>query len=393
MIPPTPARRRTNLFLIAIFFSLLWLPTLDKCFDLDHSRPPGENRLPAPFPHLQSPDFASAQKFIVGLEAWFNDHFGFRKKFIRFFQNWKGGLFHDESVYKVVTGQNHWLFSGELQMVEHFLGTAQFTPAQLAAWQKLLEKRRDWLAQRGIQYLFVIAPDKQSIYPEQLPAWLINAAPTNRETKLDQFLKFMKANSTVPILDLREPLIAAKKIAPLYLQNDTHWNLLGGFVAAQAVVKTLAQQSTNLPPLNVDDFQWTNTTTDIIGDLARMSGSDVVEKNYFSFEPKTNLPALRTFWDTNTFSAWDSNTKAIVVEDPASPAGTIVVFHDSFGMAWWKFLGYSFKRVVFIAERREFNPKIISENKPAIVVNEMLERYFYTTDPEELMAHDGLHMP
>jgi hypothetical protein len=385
---PKPARQWANVLVIAIFFSLLWLPTLDKCFNLDRSRPPGENRLPAPFPQLQQPSLAAAQKFITGLEAYFNDHFGFRKKLIRLFQNWKLGLFHDRSVYKIVVGQDHWLFWGEAQMVEHFLGLAKFTPGQLQLWQKLLEKRRDWLAQRGIKYLFVVAPDKQSVYPEELPAWLINAVPANRETKLDQFLQYMQTHSTVEILDLRRPLIDAKKIAPVYLQNDTHWNLLGSFVAAQELVKVLAQQFTNLPPLQLQDFTWTNMAY-TGGDMARMLGTDAVEKNYFAFNPKPALPRLRSQENLNYPTAWGLK-RILTLENPEAASTTVVLFTDSFGVSWEQFLGYPFKKTIFLADNREFNPKIISENKPAIVVNEMLERYFYTTDPEELMGRDGL---
>ena len=387
--PPKPNRRWANGAVIFIFLAVLWLPTIDKCFNLDTSRPPGENRLPAPLPRLSALNFITAQKSINGLEAYFNDHFGFRKKLIRFFQKWKSGLFHDESVNKSIAGPNHWLFSGEMQMVGHFLGTEKFSTSQLQSWQKLLENRRDWLAARGIKFLFVIAPDKQDIYPEELPAWLVNAVPAMRETKLDQFLQYMKGHSSVVVVDLRASLIAAKKIAPLYLQNDTHWNQLGGFIAARELVKTLAQQSPELPPLNLADFQWTNAETAVTGDLARMTGSDAAEKNYIQFEPKTNLPVVLSAWNTNFFSSWDSHTKAMITKNSAATE-TLVVFHDSFGMTWWKFLGYSFNKIVFIAERREFNPSIITKTKPAIVINEMLERYFYTTDPEELMAHGAL---
>ncbi|MEI9865253.1 MAG: hypothetical protein WDN00_12025 [Limisphaerales bacterium] len=45
------------------------------------------------------------------------------------------------------------------------------------------KKRRDWLAKRGIAYLFVVAPDKHSIYPEELPGWAVKVRP---QTKLDQ---------------------------------------------------------------------------------------------------------------------------------------------------------------------------------------------------------------
>lgn len=384
----TPARQWVNVLVIVLFFGLMWLPTLDKCFNLDRSRPPGENRLPARFPQLQSPDLAGAQKFIGGLEACFNDNFGFRKKLIRFFQNWKIGLYHDRSVFKIIVGQDHWLFWGEAQMVEHFLGTAQFTPAQLQTWQKLLEKRRDWLAQRGIQYLFVVAPDKQSVYPEQLPAWLINAAPTNRETKLDQFLKFMKVHSTVPVLDLRGPMIAAKKIAPLYLQNDTHWNLLGGFVGAQALVQTLAQQFTNLPPLPMEDFTWTNTAF-TGGDMALMLGTDTVEKNYYVALPKPVLPRLRSQENPAFPTSWGPK-HVLTQENPEATSISIVLFTDSYGVAWEQCLGYPFKKTVFLADNRGFSPQLITASQPQIVVNQMLERFFYNEDPEQMLLKDAL---
>src|ERR1035441_2650174 len=210
---PSSGRVWADRILVVVFLSLLWAPTADKLFHLDGSRAPGENRLPARQPEVRELASSHLQKCLADSEAYFNDHFGFRKKLIRWFQNWKLGLFHDRTVYNVITGRNGWLFTSDLQMVEHYLGMKKLTPAELKSWQTLLEKRRDWLAQRGIKYLFVIPPDKQTIYPEELPAWLADAAPTNRETKLDQFEKYMREHSTVQILDLRGPLIAAKATA------------------------------------------------------------------------------------------------------------------------------------------------------------------------------------
>jgi alginate O-acetyltransferase complex protein AlgJ len=385
-----PSRRaRADWVLIAVFLFLLWAPTLDSFFDLDHSRRPGENRLPAPFPKWHEASLVEAQKYISGLDDYFSDHFGFRKQLIHWFQRWKIGLYHDHSVYKVLIGPNHWLFLGEEGMIEHFLGIMKFTPQELQAWQRVLEKRRDWLAARGVKYLFVVAPDKQDIYPEELPAWLRNAAPASRETKLDQFLKYMQEHSTVEVLDLRPPLLAAKKTAPTYLQNDTHWNWFGGFVACQEVVKTLTKQFPDLPPLRLEDFTWTNAPG-TGGDLARMLGSDAPERNNFSFTPKPSVisPKLREM--TNCVSAWDVHKQAFISENPAPLLETAVVFHDSFGAVWRPFLGHSIKRIVFMSENREFNLRVILENRPRIVVNEVLERYFNMQNPQELLTHDGL---
>jgi hypothetical protein len=367
---------------------LLWLPTVDFFSGIDRTQPPGENRLPAPPPRLGERDLTGVKNYLAAAEIYFNDHFGFRKRLIRWFQQWKMRLYHDQSVNKVVPGQAGWLFTGEQQMVDHFLGLAKFTPAQLQSWQTLLEKRRDWLAARGIKYLFVIPPDKQMIYPEFLPAWLQNAAPANRETKLDQFLKYMQEHSTVPILDLRPALLAAKPAGPVYLQHDTHWNLLGGFVACQAVVKTLTEFFPELPPLRRDDFTWTNVPA-TGGDLARILGSAAAEKNYFACQPGPTLPVLRTNENPAFKSNWGIKT-VFTVENPAAIGRKVVVFRDSFGEAWQPFLSRSFQRAVFELDNHEFCPALILSNAPDVVVNEILERYVNTMDPEEMITKDAL---
>lgn len=379
----------TDRLLILVFAVLLGLPTLDYFTGIDVTRPPDENRLPAPKPQLPHWSLGALQSWLAGAEDYFNDHFGFRKRLIRWCQQWKSRLYRDESGHKVLLGRQGWIFSGELGMIDDYLGLARFTPAQLRAWQTLLEKRRDWLAERGIKYLFIVAPDKHDIYPEEIPLWLQNAAPASRETKLDQFLKYMKAHSTVDILDLRPPLLAAKGTASTYLQNDTHWNLFGAFVAGQLVIQTLASQIPGLPPLRLEDFTWTNVPS-AGGDLSRMLGKPMIEKNFFDFKPLPGvaMPELRPA--TNIVSAWDPHAQSAISESAAPLAVNAVVFHDSFGMAWRRFFGLSFKRVVFQAERREFNTRVIEENHPQVVINEMLERFFDALDPNEIMAREAL---
>jgi hypothetical protein len=398
--PTVPRHPWADGLLILVFAVLIWLPTADSFTGMDITRQPSENRALAPKPRLNRLDFPGVQSYAAATELYFNDHFGFRKRLIRWFHQWKTRLFHDESAAakSAFAGQHGWLFFAQQEMIEHYLGTAKFSTAQLRAWQTLLEKRRDWLAVRGIQYLFIIPPDKHNIYPEELPTWLQNAAPTNRETKLDQFLQYMKTHSTVPILDLRQPLLKAKAVAPTYLQTDTHWNAFGAFIACQEVIKTLTRQFPDLPPLRLEDFTWTNAPT-AGGDLDKMLGSDVPEKNNFVFTPKPAVVVPMMSVATNLVLRWNmrnTNAISVIAENPAPLAETAVVFHDSyFGKGGWfrLFFGCSFKRVLYVWENREFNPQIIMGNRPRLVVSEMLERFFNTYDPEELMAKEALVLP
>src|ERR1035437_1857356 len=103
-----PRRAWATCLLIAVFLLLLWAPTADEIFHLDGSRAAAENRLPAKPPDVGELRAGNVQKFLAAGEAYFNDHFGFRKKLIRWFQNWKLGIYHDRTVYKVLTGPNRW---------------------------------------------------------------------------------------------------------------------------------------------------------------------------------------------------------------------------------------------------------------------------------------------
>ena len=372
--PPTSlaATQRMNVILIALFIVMLWLPTLDTFFHWDHAPSFNEKRLMARFPQFK-PGMAGLKEYLAGLETYFDDHFGFRKRLIHWHNNWKYLLFRDKMGTDVIIGREDWLFYTDGGMVEHYRGVRQFAPQDLLDWQTLLEHRRDWLAQRGIQYVFFVAPDKQSIYSEQLPAWLTKMRP---DTKLDQFLVHMRAHSTVDVLDLRPALRDARRIAPTYYKTDTHWNLFGGFVACQEIIKNLNEQQPGFALLLLDSFEPENRLAHG-GDLANMLGLDITEiteDNTILLTPKTNLPPLETS------ANFTKNSKA---------QGSVIVFHDSFGDAMKPFLGYSFGKVIYLGQH-ELDAASIEREKPTLVVSEMVEREFNVDDPKKLMAKEML---
>jgi len=395
----SPRQPWADWLLVGLLAVLMWLPTVDFFTGIDITRQPNENRQPAPIPRLTHLNFAGLQEYVTASELYFNDHFGFRKRLIRWFQQWTWRLFRQQNEGRtegrslVYSGQHGWLFFAGQQMMENYMGTDPFTPRQLRAWQKLLEKRRDWLAARGIQYYFVVPPDKHNIYSEELPLWLQKATPAKRETKLDQFERYMQQHSTVRIVDLRQPLLAAKTNAPTYLKNDTHWNAYGAFVGCQTLLQTMARDFPDLPPLRMEDFIWSNVPPAVSGDLNRLLGTEFPEATKVALTPKPSFPAPQLTLITNLVLLWkmdNTNATDAISENSAPLKETAVVFHDSFGNAWRPYLGGSFKRVLYVWDNREFNPQIIAENHPQIVISEMLERFFDTFNPEDFMAKEAL---
>jgi alginate O-acetyltransferase complex protein AlgJ len=374
-------RRWTNVILIALFMALLWLPGLDSVFHFDWTPPRSENRAIAAYPKFQ-PGWHGMQAYVVGLEAYFNDHFGCRKCLVQWNNKLRWSLFKEQNTRGVLVGKDGWLFMTEAQMIDHYSGQLQFTPTQLHDWQVLLEKRRDWLARRGIPYLFVVAPDKQTIYPEDLPDWITKVRP---QTKLDQFFTYMHAHSTVPVLDLRNVVRDAKQMSPTYLKTDTHWNFIGGFAAYQELVQTLAHQvpAMKLEPMPLASFRLTNWLTPG-GDLARILGLSMSESNAYFLMPNPELPQFITKLpppDHPKEPAFSNNPKV---------KGNLILFHDSFAGAWIPFLGYHFNRITYLWQY-DLDPVWIERDKPDVVVTEMLERFFNISDPKKMMAKEALN--
>ena len=210
--PGKPARIRWPEALLAVMFmALLWLPTLDAFFHFDHTLEINEKRIPASWPQYTS-GWHGLKEYEAGLEKYFNDHFGFRKQLIHWQLQWQLAFFNGGRS-DVMIGKDGCMFFDErgMHLVENFQGLRPFSTQELAELERLHEARRDWLAERGGQYLFVVAPDKQSIYPDLLPSWL---KPTGRPTKLDQFFNYMRENSGVAVPDLRPALRAARQTSP-----------------------------------------------------------------------------------------------------------------------------------------------------------------------------------
>jgi len=110
----------------------------------------------------------------------------------------------------VVLGRDDWLyFAGEdgHALDRHVRGTMPFPDAQIDGLAREIERRRAWLAARGIAYVVTVAPDKATIYPEHLPRWL---EPMTGPTPLERATRALQANAALRFVDLRAPLRAAK---------------------------------------------------------------------------------------------------------------------------------------------------------------------------------------
>jgi alginate O-acetyltransferase complex protein AlgJ len=373
---------------IAAFFVLLWLPLADSALHLDPTPMLNENRALAPVPDF-NPGKTGWRTCFSSWEAYHRDHFGFRNQLVKRGKYLKRKWFGESSLNSdVICGKQGWLYFIGDNMLDNYVGAKNLSAADLKNWQRLLEKRRDWLAARGIKYLYVVPPDKHTVYPEYLPAWVVKRrAPS----KLDQFLTHMKTHSTVPVLDMRPALLAAKTSVITYLLTDTHWNYYGGFAGYEALLGALSAQLPGLrPALPMSAFEW-KFEQQPGGDCAILLGraDTMVEPHsvVLSVRPPLQPPVLRTVTERLP-KEWLPKTEPVVLEC-ADQTGKAVIFRDSFAGAWAQFLAHHFRETLYIWQY-EWDAAFIEREKPDVVIDEILERFFNIQDPVSLMQRDAL---
>jgi hypothetical protein len=376
---PTCARRLADRAIIGVFLSMIGLPFAGAFLRPDlMARAPG--RRPVAAHPAQGP--SKVATFPQQFESWFNDHFGFRKRQIQ-------GLSHIEvralgvSVSSnVVLGRDGWLYYSESRVGTDFNAIRPFTVAELDRWRRVLEGRQQWLRRHGCEYLLFLPPDKQTIYREHLPP---QSRPRHASVRLAQLIAHLQKNSTVPVIDVRQQLLAAKLHERVYHATDSHWNARGAFIGYHAVASELARR---FPPINpIERSQCDDIETDRRGgDLAGLINlRDLYHERRLDLSPRYAVRAHKSsvpvVGDPANLGDLLAAPYALETGDTALPRG--VLFHDSFAQPLIPMLAEHFQRLATIWDD-EFHPDIVLREHPDIVIQQLVERKLGFVKPTEI---------
>jgi hypothetical protein len=285
----------------------------------------------------------------------------------------------DPFTHRIVHGDGAWFYHFADGAMRDHRGLAPFTPAELRHWQRVLEQRRNWLAARGIAYLFVAVPDKQSIYPEHLPARIRRA---REQTRLDQLVAQLRTHSSVAVLDLRPALLRAKAEELVFEQTGTHWNDYGAYQAYTAILEQLAPRFPPLRPRPLSDFEIRKKTSPALPFLWLTGVVDHYQEPVVELLPRTPRSAVTVEQSRPPAGTGGYGYGSRLVRETAQPElPSAVVFHDSFvpnGLE--PLLSEHFRRVVYLWQN-EFDVWTIARESPDLVIEEKAERFFSTFRP------------
>jgi hypothetical protein len=333
-----------------------------------------ENRALAPWPTVEL-----RADWFARFDAAFSDRFAARNALIALEHAISVRGFHSSPVGNVVLGRDQWLyFAGEdgHALDRHFRGTMPFGDDMVMQLRDELERRRQYLAARGIAYVVSVAPDKATIYPEHLPTWVTHMrAPT----PLERTAELLKRDPALHFVDLREPLLEAKRSRQVYYRTDSHWNYLGAIVAYEAIMSEVQRVVgvDRLPRIAPPDVPpYVEGVDRYRGDLARLLGT------WTGYEEPDFAPFAKVLGDPSRRCARridhdDDPGFEIYVCDRA-PALRAVVYRDSMAIPLIPLLSENFRRVVYVSSRR-LDRSLIEREHPDVVIDEFVERNLHVT--------------
>jgi alginate O-acetyltransferase complex protein AlgJ len=360
--------RAINRFVLAfVFFGILSLPIL--WFGRPSFVPAlQENRLPTPFPHYSLFWFQQ-------VERWFDDRFGMRDALVYYGSRLQMARTGTPTNQEAVVGRDGWLFYDEHYTPGHphfadMLGQAPLNEADLRTIAANLEQVRDRLQRCGTPFYLVLAPDKQTVYPEKL--WV--QAPPGTVTSADQLMRYLTAaDPRLRIVDLRNPLRKAKAAQPyeLYKRTDTHWNTLGAFVGYQAITARLVQDRVIAasPRSGLDAYRLTREPFDG-GDIAvNLLSLPGYFKDYIvRFDPVAPRHAALL-----TLPGWPAQGVDFELTGNPAATGKLVLFRDSFSGELMPFFAEDFNRMFAVLSHR-VDGDVIGRAQPDVVILELVER-------------------
>ena len=364
----------SQIALIVLFFIVIDAPPLFYILLPAKEWSNTENRVLTSFPRCPT-DFKTFLQLPKNFETYYNDHFGLREVLIDRYHREMKKRFGQPGIPNIVAGKEGWYFWVGNDLLDDFRGLLPLTEQQLTSWKEDFGRKRDWLANQGIRYLFVFVPDKQTIYPEYLPDYLRKAKGT---TRIEQLMEYLKHNPDAEILDLRSGLLNAKSETQLYQKTDTHWNDYGAFVGYREIIHKISPWFPK-EKFKLDFYFQDGMVERPAGDLTRILGlndtlkemSPLLKERHFCAQPielKPVVENLRKSKESEPFMRGCEHGRL-----------RALVFRDSFFNRIEPFFSENFQQVLYLWQSYDQKAAklMIDYFHPDLVIEEGIERFCF----------------
>ena len=270
-----------------------------------------EGRELAAFPSVKTEEGTFNTAFFTEFDSWLTDHFSLRRSLITL-DGWVKSTLFATGSDQVIVGRDDFLFLADT--AADFTGESAMTDTEIAAAADALAALSARAADYGARLIVAVAPNKNTVYPEKMPAvYRRSDAPSN----MDRLHAALEERGIL-YTDLAAALEDAETL--LYHRRDTHWNGAGALAAYNAIMDTagIAHEDYSAYPLV--------TTADFRGDLDELlyPSAELYDENIL---PEFDFSS-QFIYTSNYLSPMD-----MIITTRGKGEGKLLVFRDSFGSA------------------------------------------------------------
>lgn len=309
-----------------------------------------ENKVLSEFPKLSEERKLNVD-FLNDLGEYFTDHFAFRPQMVSSNALIYGKLFGTSTTDQVLIGKNNWMYYTET--LNDYTGQHLMTERALKNVVHNLALMQKYVESRGSEFLLVIAPNKNSIYDENMPYYYRKRTGKNNYERLMPLLD----SAGIHYTDLFTAFAESDEV--LYLERDSHWTNKGAVLAYNQIM-----ENTDLDYETYEHIPY-EVKKDHMGDLTEMLYPE-------NSEPDENEYYQKEWLHSYSNEVTDNMDDWIETSSPKSDA-CLLMYRDSFGESILPFLAEEFGNAYF-SRLVPYNLLNVDGYQPDYTVIERTER-------------------
>ena len=245
------------------------------------------------------------------------DRFALRQELVSLWGRMNTGLLRSSPEEQVILGREGWLYyaptlpdyTGQSLSEEELEAIAD----RLLALQTLAESR-------GARFLLAVAPNKNSLVPEFMPAAYPGAHSEGNWARLR------------PLLEERGVAFADLFALPMpYYRTDTHWTAEGAAMAADAVLAALGRDAAYAAGPFVSGGLRPGDLYEMLYPAGKGEETELLYQPALSFRPLNET----------------RGGNAITIRTEGAGTGSLYCWRDSFGIALYPYLADAFAQACF----------------------------------------------
>lgn len=311
-----------------------------------------ENRNISELPLVMNENGDFNINFFDEITTYVSEHFAGRSALININNNLKYYLLKTAGDDQVIIGKKGWLFFD--QTLYDYVGLTLSNDEIDNILQKM-EEVQTYIEKQGKTPVFMIVPNKNTVYEEYMPKRFgYKAKLTNLS-----LLQVAMEERGINYLDATRVLISGKNQDELYLHQDTHWNNTG----ARLVLNKLYEKLDIDFSYDLDNYN-----------IERTHESDL---SAILFPTADNKENQRIYEEKNSFKyagrVRSMDDLTIVSTNENGVGKSVLMFRDSFGRAMIPYMAECFDSCTF-NRSTPYNISLVDSTECDYVVIEIVER-------------------